>query len=173
MFISATINTLRCETGSCHALFDLYTQFSAAVCHSVVPGLDIYWASLLAILCMTLSIMALSLVLASRFVDFKQDRTNKFHLIGSGVRQARGLFWFLLGVSVNTWLVVAIATDDYFHEVFCESGSSNGCCPVCVWAIGIVFLVLSVVVGGVSRVYQCAILHRLSSECLATLLEVV
>lgn len=109
--------------------------------------------------------MALSLVLASRFVDFKQDRANKFHLISSGVRQARGVFWFLLGVSVNTWLVVDIATDEYFHEVFCIGVLSGSCCPVCVWAFGIVFLVLSVVVGGVSRAYQCAILHRLSSEC--------
>jgi hypothetical protein len=164
-FITATIHSLRCETGSCHTLYDLYTRFSAAVCQSVVPGLDLYWASLLAILSMTLCIMALSLILASRFVDFKHDRTNKFHLIGSGIRQARGLFWFLLGIAVNTWLVVAMATDEYYHDVFCTGSPSANCCPICVWVFGIVFLVLSVLVGGVSRVYQCTILHRLSSKC--------
>lgn len=164
LFTSTAVQTLRCRTGSCRTLYDLYAQFSAAVCQRVVPGLDLYWASLLSILTLTLCIMALSLLLASRFIDFKQDRSSKFHLIGSAVRQARGLFWFLLGVAINTWLVVAIAMDEYFHEVFCVGGSVGSCCPVCVWAFGIVFLLVSVIVGGVSRAYQCTILHRLSSE---------
>ena len=70
-----------------------------------------------------------------------------------------------MGVAVNIWLVVSIAKDEYFHEVFCTSGLADGCCPVCVWAFGVLFLVLSVLVGGASHMYQCIILHRLSSEC--------
>ena len=113
--------------------------------------------------------MSLSLVLASRFIDFRLDKSNKFHLSSAVVRQVRGAVWFLIGTSINLWFVVAVATDRYFREAFCDDsagggGGAGGCCPACVWAFGIVFLVLSVLVGGVSRAYQCAILHRLSSE---------
>ena len=160
-YIDNTTNALRCETGSCHTLFLLYSRFASAVCGDVVPGFDLYWTSLLAVLCLSIILMAVLLFLAKRLVNFRLDKSNKFHLTSSVLRQVRGTFWFLVGAAVNMWLIVAIAHDEYFHEVACKGG---GCCPECVWAFGIVFLFFSILIGGVSRVYQCAILHRLSSE---------
>lgn len=110
--------------------------------------------------------MVVSLILACRLVNFRLDKSSKFHLTSSMLRQVRAASWFVVGVAINMWLVVAIARDEYFHEVACEGegGGVGGCCPTCVWALGAVFLVLSVLVGGASRIYQCAILHRLSSK---------
>lgn len=169
-FSSNSTHALTCELGSCHSLSLLHARFSRAVCGGVVPGLDIYWTSLMAILCLGLCVMILSLLLASRLTDFRQDRPNKFQLMGAVLRQARATLWYLVGVAVQLWFVVGMARDTYFREVFCGEGEGGGggggvgCCPECVWVFGVVFLVLSVLVGGVSRVYQCVILHRLSSE---------
>lgn len=166
-YISNTTNSLICETGSCHFIPELYDQFSSALCQDVVPGLDLYWVSLMGILAFALCIMILSLFLASRFMDLaleKSSRGSKFHLTSSVIRQTRAILWLALGLAMNSWLVVAISKDTHFHSIFCSEASAGGCCSVCVWIFGIVFLVLSLIVGGVSRVYQCIILHRLSSK---------
>ena len=59
----------------------------------------------MAVLCVGLCVMALSLLLASRLVDFKLDKPNKLHIVSSSIRQAHALSWYLIGVGVNTWLV--------------------------------------------------------------------
>ena len=159
---SRTSHSLQCETGSCHSLYLLHTQLTSAVCDQLVPGLDVYWTSLMAVLCVGLCVMALSLLLASRLVDFKLDKPNKLHIVSSSIRQARAISWYLVGVGVNTWLVVAVALDEYLAEVVCADG---GCCAECVWIFGVIFLLLSVVLGAASHFYQCVMLHRLTSEC--------
>lgn len=135
------------------------------MCQNVVPGLDLYWSSLVGVLVLTLCVMIFSLVLATRFVDHKRDKSNsKFHIASAVLRQVRATLWFLIGLLANAWLVVAINKDQYFHDVFCSRGSLSGCCPSCVWVLGVVFLLLSLLAGALSRVYQCVILQRLSSE---------
>ena len=162
-YITNTIHALKCEIGSCHSLFRLYQQFSSAVCQDLVPGMDLYWSSLMAILVLSLCIMVLSFFLTSRFIDLKQEQSNKvhkFHISSFIIRQTRAMLWFLLSISINLWLVVAVSQDTHFRDVC----SSRGCCPSCVWIFGIVFLILTFIVGGTSRLYQCHKLHRLSSK---------
>ncbi len=59
--------------------------------------------------------------------------------------------------------MVAVATDEFFFSVFCEDGGVE-CCVECVWVMSVVFLILTALVGGASRVYQCVIIHRISRE---------
>ncbi len=69
---------------------------------------------------------------------------------------------------MNLWLLITISTDEEYSSTFCSGGDggggTTGCCPSCVWIFGVVFLFLTLVVGGLSHLYQCVILHRLSSE---------
>ena len=164
-FTSSVKNTLLCETGFCLPLSIKYDQFSSAVCNDVVQGMDVYWVTLAIVLALSLVVMLISLILASRFIDLeleKSNRNNRFHLTSAVIRQIRAMFWFLLSISINLWLVVVISRDRYFHEVYCVDQPA-GCCPTCVWGFGILFLLLSFVMGGVGRGYQCVILHRINS----------
>ena len=157
-------HTLRCDTGFCVSLPMKYDQFSSAVCGDVVPGIDIYWTSLLLILVVSLLIVPLSLLLASRFIDLneKANRSAKFHLTSAIIRQLRATFWLTLSISINLWLVVHISRDGHFHS-HCRD-TTSGCCASCVWGFGILFLLLAVAVGGVSRVYQGIVVYRIKSE---------
>lgn len=158
-------HTLRCEIGSCASLPMKYDQFSSAVCGDVVPGMDIYWTSLILILVLSLLIVLLSLLLASRFIDLdeKANRSAKFHLTSVIIRQLRATFWLILSISINLWLVIHISRDDHFHSNYCRDTPSS-CCASCVWGFGILFLLLAIAVGGVSRVYQGIVVYRIKSE---------
>ena len=165
-FLTTTRHTLACETGTCRSLVTKYHQFSSALCTDVVPGMDVYWVSLLVIVSISLVVIPLSLFLASRFINLELEKTNrsmKFHLTSSVIRQCRAIFWILLSISVNLALVVSMSKDEFFHGV-CQS-SSPGCCARCVWGFGVLFLILATLVGGVSRVYQSVLLYRIKSEC--------
>jgi len=142
-----------------------YDQFSSAVCGDVVPGMDIYWTSLILILVLSLLIVLLSLLLASRFIDLdeKANRSAKFHLTSVIIRQLRATFWLILSISINLWLVIHISRDDHFHSRYCRDTPSS-CCASCVWGFGILFLLLAIAVGGVSRVYQGIVVYRIKSE---------
>ena len=166
-FTSLARDTLLCETGFCRSLAIKYDQFSSALCNDVVQGMDVYWVTLAIILALSLTVMLISLILASRFIDLELEKSNRnnryrFHLTSAVIRQIRAMFWFLLSNAVNLWLVVVISRDEYFHEAFCMSQPA-GCCPTCVWGFGILFLLLSFVMGGIGRGYQCVVLHRINS----------
>ena len=166
-FTSLARDILLCKTGFCRPLSIKYDQFSSALCNDVVQGMDVYWVTLAIVLALSLTVMLISLILASRFIDLELEKSNRnnryrFHLVSAVIRQTRAVFWFLLSIAVNLWLVVIISRDEYFHEVFCAS-QPVGCCPTCVWAFGIVFLFLSFVLGGIGRGYQCVVLHRINS----------
>lgn len=164
-YLANVTSALTCDTGSCHSLSELSSRFASGVCVGVVPGLDLYWSSLVALQFFTILIMVLSFVLASRFVDYSHEKSgSKFSLTGAVLRQVRALIWFGVGVVVNAWLIGTIQQDRYFHDNLCRPGSLPGCCPACVWALGVVFLVASLGIGLASRIYQCVILLRLSSK---------
>ena len=168
-FTSSAQDVLFCDVGVCHSLSIKYDQFSSAVCNDIVQGLDIYWLTLCAVLAISLVVVLVSLILASRFIDLeleKSNRSNRFHMPSAIIRQIRAIFWFVLSTSSNLWLVIAISEDEYFHESFCL-GQPEGCCPSCVWGFGILFLILSLLVGGGGRVYQCVVLHRINSMLLS------
>ena len=156
--------SLTCHVGSCSSLPQLSDQFSSSMCREVVQGFDLYWSSLVGVLAVTLCIMCLSLVLATRFVEHRRYKSNRFYVTGAVVRQVRAFLWFLLGLLANTWLVLGISQDQYFHDMFCSHAALPGCCPMCVWILGVVFLLLSFIAGSISRIYQCVVLQRLSSE---------
>ena len=152
-YITNTIHALKCEIGSCHSLFRLYQQFSSAVCQDLVPGMDLYWSSLMAILVLSFCIMVLSFFLASRFIDLK----HKSHI----TRQVYlPIIWFLMRVFGNLWLVIAVSQDTHFRDVC----SSRGCCSSCVWIFGIIILLLTLIIGGTSQLYQWHKLHRVFSK---------
>ena len=164
-FTSSAKDVLLCETGFCHSLSDKYDQFSSAVCNDVVQGMDVYWMTLIIILSLSLFVVLISLILASRFIDLeleKSNRNSRFHLTSAVIRQIRAMFWFVLSSIVNVWLIVVISKDEYFHQFYCR-GQPPGCCPKCVWGFGILFLILSIGLGGGGRVYQCVVLHRINS----------
>ena len=166
-FTSLARDILLCETGFCRPLAVKYDHFSSALCNDVVQGMDVYWVTLAIVLALSLTVMLVSLILASRFIDLELEKSNRnnryrFHLTSAVIRQIRAMFWFLLGNVINLWLVIVISQDEYFHEVFCVSQPA-GCCPTCVWGFGILFLLLSFVMGGIGRGYQCVVLHRINS----------
>ena len=164
-YFTKMISALTCDIGSCHSLSKLADRFTFSVCVSLVQGMDLYWSSLLALLFFTLIVMVLTFILASCLVDHTHEKStnNKFNLPGAILRQIRAFAWLGVGVVVNSWLLVAIHRNEYFQKALCSAGSLPGCCPACVWAMGVVFLVLSFIVGMLSRIYQCIILQRLSS----------
>lgn len=164
-FASSSQTKLRCTTGSCTSLASLYNQFATAFCTQLVPGLDVFWSTLLAILILSLFILPLCLLLAGRFITPGLNDTvaKKFHLWGSVFRQIRALLWLLLSLGVACWFVVSVATDEFFSTMFCD-GAGPQCCVVCVWAMGVVFILLTALVGGVSRVYQFVIIYRISRK---------
>jgi len=174
-YLANANSALTCKVGSCHSLSELTDRFTSSVCGSVVEGMDLYWSSLLALLFFTLIIMVLTFILASCLVDHTHEKStsSKFNLPGAILRQIRAFVWLGVGVVVNTWLVVVIYHDEYFNNALCSAGSLPGCCPVCVFAMGVLFLVLSLSVGMVSRIYQCLLLHRLSSESLMFTIHIV
>ena len=164
-FTSSVRGALLCDVGFCLPLAVNYDRFSSAVCGDIVQGMDIYWVTLCIILALSLVVTLISLIFASRFIALgleKSNRNSRFHLTSAVIRQIRAMFWFLLGISVSLWLVVVISRDEYFHQVYCRNQPA-GCCPKCVWGFGILFLILSFVMGGAARAYQCVILHRINS----------
>ena len=120
------------------------------------------------ILAVSLLIMPLSLLLASRFISLEMEKSNRknpnFYLVGAIMRQVRGSLWFIFSLSVYLWWVVYVSHDEDLHERFC-SGSQAACCDKCVWVFGIIFLLISVGVGGVSRAYQYFTIYMIKSMC--------
>ena len=165
-FTSSSRQTLQCQTGVCLSLALKFDQFSSSFCTDVVPGLDVFWTTLILILTLSLLILPLALVLAGRFINLevKKSMAKKFHLTSSVIRQCRAIFWLVLSLSICLWLTVAVFVDDYFQRMFCQNGGS-GCCSLCVGVFGALFLLLAALVGGVSRVYQCVIIYRITSKC--------
>ena len=164
-FTSSAKESLLCETGFCHDLSNKFYQFSSALCNDVVQGMDLYWTTLIVILSLSLVVVLVSLILAYRFIDLgleKSNRNNKFHLSSAIIRQIRAMFWFLLSNVCYLWLVVVISLDGYFQEAYCRSQPTE-CCPKCVWAFGIVFLIVLFLVGGAGRAYQWVVLYRINS----------
>ncbi len=164
-YSSSSQQTLQCQAGSCLSLATLFDQFTTAFCTELVPGIDIYWTTLLAILTLSLLILPLSLFLASRFIDpdLKEAMAKKFHLWSSVLEQLRALSWLLLSLGIALWFVVTVATDEFFLTRFCD-GANSICCVQCVWGVGVVFILLAAIVGGVLRVYQCVIIYRITRE---------
>lgn len=165
-YAQETRTALRCNTGFCHFIAEISDQFSSAICVDIVPGMDLLWTSLLTILALSLTVIPLVLLLASRFIDLAPDKSNrnaKFHLLDAIIRQIRATFWLVLSISIDIWLVVAVSRDEYFHNEYCKE-AGPGCCPRCVWGLGILFILLSSAVGGISRAYQCVIIYRIKSE---------
>ncbi len=164
-YSSSSQHSLHCHTGSCLPLASLFDQFATAFCTELVPGVDIYWTTLLAILTLSLLILPLSLFLASRFIDpdLKESMAKKFHFWGSVLEQLQALSWLFLSLGIALWFVVTVATDEFFLTKFCDAADSI-CCVQCVWGMGVVFLLLAAIVGGASRIYQCVIIHRITRE---------
>ena len=168
LFINSTISTLTCHLGNCYQLAKDYQDFASATCGDVVPGMDIYWTSLMIILTISLVIMPLSLLLASRFISLEMEKSNRknpnFYLVGAIMRQVRGSLWFVFSLSVYLWWVVYVSRDEELYERLCR-GSQAACCEKCVWVFGIIFLFISVGVGGVSRAYQYFTIYMIKSMC--------
>ena len=61
------------------------------------------------------------------------------------------------------WFIVSVAMDEFFLSMFCD-GAGSECCVECVWVMGVVFLLLTALVGGASRIYQCVIIYRISRK---------
>ena len=164
-YTTSARHSLRCKTGFCRTLAQKYDIFASAVCNDVVPGMDIYWISLVFILITSFLTALLSFLLASRFIDLnkKANRSAKFHLTSAIIRQLRAVFWLVLSISIDLWFVVYIRRDDYFHTKYCMDAAAT-CCATCVWIFGAVFVSLAIAVGGVSHLYQCINVYRIHSE---------
>ena len=165
-YTTSARHTLQCKTGFCLSLAEKYDQFASAVCNDVVPGMDVYWISLVLLLITSFLTALLSFLLASRFIDLdkKAKRSAKFHLTSAIIRQLRALFWLVLSISINLWLVVYIKRDEYFHMQYCLEAAAT-CCVTCVWAFGALFVALAIAVGGVTHMYQCINVYRIHSKC--------
>lgn len=164
-FTSSSRQTLQCQTGVCRSLAVMFDQFSALFCLDVVPGFDVFWTTLIVILTLSLLILPLALLLACKFINFELEKSmaKKFHLSSSLMRQFRAFFWLALSLSVCLWVTIAVFVDDYFQQMFCMNGGP-GCCSLCVGVSGALFLVVATLVGGVSHVYQCVLIYRISSK---------
>ena len=165
-YIDSSISTLSCDLGNCRVLADDYDKFSAAVCGDVVPGMDLYWTTLLMILSVSVLLMLTTLLVASRFVSLEIEKSNrknpKFYLNGAVMRQARGTLLQLISLAVYLWWVVHVSQDSHAQQEFC-TGAQASCCEKCVWVFGVVFLLLSVAVGGCSRAYQFFTIYMIKS----------
>ncbi len=164
-YLDTTRTSLRCDIGRCLSLTELYDQFSSALCAEVVPGMDVYWSSLVILLSLSILLTPIGLLLASRFIDLDfqkgTDRSSAFHQSEAIVRQLRGGFWLIFSIAVDLWLVGAISNDEELRD---RCAGSPGCCSSCIWGFGILFAILSILVGGASWLYQCVIIYRIKSE---------
>lgn len=165
LFINSSITNLICYLGDCRDIATDYDTFAAALCGDIVPGMDLYWTLLLIILSMSILLMLLSLLLASRFVSLENTNHNnpKFYLSGAVMRQVHGSLWQVLSLAIYLWWVVYISQDELVKQEFCDGGGA-GCCQKCIWAFGIVFILISVGAGGASRVYQYFTIYTIKSE---------
>ena len=166
LYLNSSITKLTCDVGNCRAIANDYDSFAEALCGDVVPGMDLYWTILLVTLAVSVLLLVLMLLVASRFVSLEMQKSNrkkpKFYLDGAVVRQVRGTLWQLISVAVYLWWVVYVNQDEVVGQGFCREGEA-GCCKQCVWAFGCVFLVASVAVGGVSRTYQYFTIYMIKS----------
>lgn len=165
LYINSSITNLICDLGSCRVIATDYDTFAAALCGDIVPGMDLYWTLLLIILSMSILLMLLSLLIASRFVSLKKvnHKNPKFYLSGAVIRQIHGSLWQLLSLAIYLWWVAYVSQDELVQEEFC-TGGGTGCCHKCIWAFGIVFILISVGVGGTSRAYQYFTIYTIKSE---------
>lgn len=164
-YLNSSISTITCGIGQCRALAANYDGFSAAVCGDVVPGMDLYWSVLLITLAISVLLMFLCLLVASRLVNpdmWKSNRKNpKFYLNSAVVRQSYATLWQLTMLSIYLWWIVYLSRDDFVRREYCSGG---GCCRNCVWGFGALFLIVSVFVGGASQVYQYFTLYSIKSK---------
>ena len=170
LYLTSAITTLSCSIGRCLHLSSDYDTFSSAVCGDVVPGMDLYWTLLLIMLAISVLLMYLSLLVASRFVSlemWKSNRKNpKFDFTGALTRQGYSILWQLVGLSIYIWWIVYLARNEVVREELCPG--RGGCCRDCVWGFGTLFLIAAAGVGGVSRGYQIFTIYmtkRESSVC--------
>ena len=159
--------SIHCSAGFCHSLAIRFDQFTESLCLDVVPGMDLYWTSLVALLVFSLLTIPAAFFLASRFIDLvelgKSDQSGRIHLTSAILEETRAAVWLGATLAIDVWLVVVISRDEVFSGEFCQE-AGPGCCATCVWAFGILFLILASFVGGVSRVYQGVIMYRIKSE---------
>ena len=76
-YTSLARGILLCETGFCYSLAVKYDRVSSALCNDVVQGMDVYWVTLAIILALSLTVMFVSLILASRFIDLELEKSNR------------------------------------------------------------------------------------------------
>ena len=174
-FLATTRRALECDVGSCLSLARDYDELSSAVCGDVVPGMDVYWTSLISTLTFSIILMMLALFLASRFINLKlQKASNRnFDMTSAVIRQCRAVFWLAFSIGINLWFVITVSLDEFFNETKCQGSSSGPCCPTCIWGSGVFFVLLAAVVGGVFRLYQCLILFRIKSEYYAFVVLII
>ena len=169
-YLNSTIINISCNIGTCRNLATDYDAFAGAVCGDVIPGLDLYWTGLLITLSISFMLMILSLLVASRFISlelWKSHRKNpKFYLNSAVMRQLYSSLWQFVSITIYLWWLVHVSQDSLTENESCsmESGRRQArCCLKCVLVFGIIFLVLSGVVGGVSRIYQYFTLYMIKS----------
>ena len=166
LYINSSITDLTCHVGNCQAIAADYDSFATALCMDVVPGMDLYWTSLLIILAVAILLMLASLLVARRFVSPKMQKSNrknpKFYLNGAVMRQIHSTLWQLFSLGIYLWWVVHVSQNE---QEFCTEGQT-GCCEKCVWVFGTVFVLISVGVGGTSRLYQYFTIYMIRSMCL-------
>ncbi len=164
-YIDDTRTRIRCEIGRCLSLAEKYDLFTSALCADIVPGMDIYWTSLVIILSISIVLIPLGLLLASRFIDLDfekaSDKSATFHQAEAIILQLRAFVWLMFSISINLWLVGTISRDRRFHD---ECAGTSECCASCVWGFGVVFAILSILVGGATQIYQCVVIYRIKSE---------
>ena len=166
LYLTSAITTISCSIGRCLHLSSDYDTFSSAVCGDVVPGMDLYWTLLLIMLAISVLLMYLSLLVASRFVSlemWKSNRKNpKFDFTGALTRQGYSILWQLVGLSIYIWWIVYLARNEVVREELCPG--RGGCCRDCVWGFGTLFLIVAAGVGGVSRGYQIFTIYMTKRE---------
>ena len=167
LYLNSSISNITCSIGDCRALAQDYDRFSRAVCGEVVPGMDLYWSILLITLALSVLLMYLCLLVASRLVNpemWKLNRKNpKFYLNGAVVRQGYATLWQLAGLSVYLWWIVYLSRNDFVEREYCSG--DRGCCRDCIWGFGTLFFIVSALVGGASRVYQYFTIYMIKSKC--------
>ena len=168
-FETAARASVQCDTGKCVDVSLLAVQFSSSVCQDVLQGLDVHWAALFILFLLSLLAVILVLFLTNRFVDVELERrssrnkTNRISLMDTLVSQLQGTVWLLFSLSVDLWWVVSVEKDEYFHA-HCTGEEGAGCCASCVWGFGLTFLLISIIAGSSSQIYQSIIIYQLHSE---------
>ena len=73
--------------------------------------MDAYWVSLVIAMVISLLVIPLALLLASRLIDLDLEKSSqqKFRVVDAVIRQVEAGFWLVLSVGVNLWLVVAVS----------------------------------------------------------------